>query len=240
MKRVAGALLPLLLWACEPAALPDPSIVSVTPERIPAGYPAALSVQVSAVLPVTVDYEAGDVDPAQLEMTVQVAGQEVDIPFVDREGTLIVPVPEGLEAGDYDVRVALADGRAAVRERAFSIVTVPTTHGGGEDGAAPGGASEESPAGIFGLRIDPIADQVRGVPFQITVRALGPAAESFHQTVTFRANKGTVNIHTPCSSSRGVQAKEISLSHPSPHVYLLAETAQGHKALSNAFRVRPQ
>jgi hypothetical protein len=244
MKRALGALLPLLLWACGPASLPAPAIVSVEPGQIPAGIPAALSVKVSAVLPLSVDYQTQGTDPSQLAMTVHLAGQAVDIPFADRAGSLIVPVPEGLALGEYGIRVALADGREAVRERAFSIVSVATLTRGNDGGVPEDGGSEGevlggSSDGIVGLQFAPIEDQVRDVPFQIALRAVGPAADTFQAPVTIRASKGTVKSHTPASFVQGVRAEQISLSHPGGNVYLLAEDAQGRKALSNSFRVRP-
>jgi hypothetical protein len=243
MKRALGTVLPLLLlWACEPATLPTPSIVSVEPERIPAGFPSPLSVRVSAVLPLTVDYQTQDIDPAQLAMTVELAGRAVDIPFADRDGLLVVPVPEGLAPGEYDIRVALADGRSALRERAFSIVATPTPTGGGDGGTQEDGGTEgvlvESQDQLAGFLFDPIEDQVWDRPFQVTLRAFGPASRSFQAPVRLRASKGTLRTHAAGTFSAGVQVEQISLSHPG-RVYLLAEDAKGRKALSNSFRVGP-
>jgi hypothetical protein len=147
MKQAACVLLSLLLWACEPASLPDPSIVSVAPERVPAGLPSSLSVRVSAALPIVVDYQDEAVDPSQVGMKVRLGGQEVDIPFAEPDGTLIVPVPEGLAVGAYDVQVTLADGREALREHAFQVLPAPSLNGGsaGGDGGTQGdGGSEAS------------------------------------------------------------------------------------------------
>lgn len=243
MKRALGALLPLVLWACEPAPLPAPSIVSVEPEQLPAGFPSTLSVKVSAVLPLSVDYQDQTVDPAQLAMTVHLAGQQVDVPFADRDGSLIVPVPENLEPGSYGIRVTLADGREAVSERAFSIVTAPAFTGGNDGGAqedgGTGGLLSGASDGIVGLQFDPIGEQVRDVPFQITLRAVGPAADTFQESVTLRASKGAMSARTSGPFTRGVRVEQISLSHPGPNIYLLAQDAQGRKALSNPLRVRP-
>jgi hypothetical protein len=244
MKRAVGALLPLLLWACEPATLPAPSIVSVEPEQLAAGFPSALSVKVSAVLGLSVDYQTETVDPAQLAMTVHLADRVVDIPFADPDGSLIVPVPETLAPGDYSIRVALADGRETVRERAFSIVPTPANTGGNdggsqEDGGSTGGLLGGNSDGIVGLRFDPLGDQVRGKPFQVTVRAVGPAASTFDAPVTLRASKGAMSTPAAGAFTRGVRVEQISLSHPAPNVYLLAEDAHGHRALSNSFRVAP-
>lgn len=243
MKRALGAVLPLLvLWACEPAPLPTPSIVSVEPEQIPAGFPSALSVKLSAVLPLTVDYQSQEIDPAQLAMTVELAGKAVDIAFADRDGILVVPVPEDLAPGDYDIRVALADGRSALRERAFSVVTAPTPTGGSDGGTQEDGGTEEVLLGsmdqLAGFRFDPIEDQVRDQPFRVTLRAFGPASQTFLEPVKLRVSKGRMSTHAAGTFTQGVQVEQISLSHPGIHVYLLAEDANGRKALSNSFRVR--
>lgn len=242
MKRALGALLPLWLWACEPATLPAPFIVSVEPEQIPAGFPSALSVKLSVALPLVVDYESQAVDPEQLAITVELAGQVVDIPFADRHGLLIVPVPEDLAPGDHDIQVRLADGRSASRERAFSIVTTPTFTEGRDGGTQEDEGTGEVPVGIpdrfVGFRFDPIEDQVRGEPFQVTLRAYGPAARTFQEPATLRASQGMVRIHTVGSFAQGVQVEQISLSHAGSRVYLLAEDAKGRKALSNSFRIR--
>jgi hypothetical protein len=232
MKRAACVLLPLLLCACEPAPLPDPSILSVKPERVAAGRPSSLSVQVNAVLPLTVDYQDRSVDPALLAMTLRLAGQEVDIPFIEPDGTLIVPVPEGLPEGSYDVQLTLADGREAVREQAFSVVPAPQLNGpnpGGPDGPR---------SRITGFLIDPIQEQARNTAFQITVRAADPEANLFQDPVSLRASKGTVTVVTSASLADGVLLEGISLSHPGS-VYLLVEDTHGHMGLSNSFRVRP-
>ncbi|WP_224248245.1 hypothetical protein [Hyalangium gracile] len=249
MKRAVCALLPLLLWAaCEPASLPAPSIVSVSPERVAVGVPSSLSVRVDALLPITVDYQEQLVDPEQLAMTVRLAGRQVDTPFAEPDGTLIVPVPEGLELGDYDIQVTLADGREALRERAFSIVPAPTLNGTprsddggtqGDGGPGPDEPFEEIGGGITGFQIDPIQEQVRNKPFRITIRAEGPDANSFSGDVTLRASKGHLKSITRGAFSGGVRVEEISLSQQGPGVYVLVKDSRGNKGLSNSFRVRP-
>jgi hypothetical protein len=246
MKRALCALLSLLLGACAPAALPTPTILAVTPDRVPAGIPSSLSIQVSAVLPVTVDYEEGSVDSTSMELAVELGGHQVDTPFVDPDGTLTVPVPEGLKLGAYDVRLTLADGRQALREHAFSVVPAPLLHGqpsSGEDGGTGGDGGtdpfEEVGGGITGFRIDPIDEQVRGRPFRVTLRAEGPDARDYQEPVILRSSKGKVEVLGRGSFTGGVLVQELTLFQHGPKVYLLVEDAEGHKGLSNSFRVRP-
>ncbi len=234
MMRVARVLLPLLLCACGPTALPPPSIVSVVPSQVAAGVPSSLLVKVDAVLPFTVDYQAGGVDPAQLKMTLRLAGQEVDVPFAEPDGSLLVPVPEGLSMGDYDVQLTLADGREAVRERAFSVVPAPALYS-----TNPLNPQSGLRGGIWGFVIDPIQDQTRDIPFNITIRAMGPEANTFQDRISLRSSRGPVRTLTPDSFSGGVLVEEISVPLAGHDIYLMVEDTQGHWGLSNSFRVRP-
>jgi hypothetical protein len=246
MTRAIGALLVLCcLGGCEPVSLPAPSIVSVEPERVIAGDPSVLTVQVSAVLPVTVDYREQTVDTAQPGMKLLIAGQEAEIAFVESDGKLVAAVPPGLAQGAYDVGVALADGREAVRQEAFSVVA-PVTFVA--DGGTPrpifigdaGTLLGDNPGrgGITGYQIDPIGEQVRGVPFKVTIRAVGPQASSFQGTGVLRASKGLPAPHNTRAFARGVDQEEITLQQPGGSVFLMVEDTLGNKGLSNSFRVR--
>ncbi|MDY7232883.1 hypothetical protein [Hyalangium rubrum] len=245
MNRVTGVLLTLLLLGgCEPAPLPVPSILSVEPEQIVEGGPAVLVVRVDAVLPVSVDYGNESVDPAQLELKLRVAGVPTEIAFADPDGTLVAPLPEGLPLGAYDIGVAMTDGREAVRGAAFSVVPASTLSdppgGGGKDPRHPphpGGGIVRG--GLTGFQIDPIRDQVRGVPFRVTVRALGPGANTYQGELSLRANRGRVESGRPGRFDTGVLVEEISLHHPGPNIYLMIEDSLGNRGLSNSFRVRP-
>lgn len=244
MKRATGALLVLCCLAgCEPASLPAPSILSVDPERIPAGGASVLTVQVSAVLPVSVDYHTQTVDTSQLGMTLLIAGQEAEIAFAEPDGKLTVAVPEGLSQGAYDVQLELADGREAVRVEAFSVVSAMTF--GGDGGTPADGGAAEMPGellargGLTGYQIDPIGEQVRGVPFKVTLRAVGPAASSFQGTGVLRASKGKAAHITTGAFVGGVRQEELAIDKPGGQVFLMIEDTLGNKGLSNSFRVRP-
>jgi hypothetical protein len=237
MNRAAWTLLTLFVCACEPAVLPAPSILSVEPEKVAAGSPAVLSVRMSAVLPLMVDYQEQAVDPAGLAMTVTVGGDPADIAFVEQDGTLLIRVPEGLAVGGHDVRVVLADGRQALLERAFSVVPAPTTTDNPQE---PDPLLENGivKGGLTGFQIDPIGEQVRNTPFKITVRAVGPEAKAYGRAVTLRASKGQVMSVTQGAFVDGVRVDEITLSHPG-RISLLVEDSLGNRGLSNSFPVRP-
>jgi hypothetical protein len=136
----------------------------------------------------------------------------------------------------------LADGRSTLREHAFSVVATPAPTAGDDGGTQDDGGTGEvfagSQDGLAGFHFLPIEDQVRDVPFQVTISAYGPASRTFQEPVKLRASKGILRTHTAGTFAQGVQVEQISLSHPGMNVYLLAEDAQGRKALSNSFRVR--
>lgn len=239
MKRLSCAVLSLLLWACGPEALPEPSILSVVPDRVAQGGSSALSVKVNAVLPFAVDYGDESAQPLQSALTVKLGGQEVDVPFASADGTLIVPVPRNLELGDYGIQVALADGRAVNREPAFSVV-MPSSMVGPPDGRdAPRPDEEEKEDEKGGFQIDSIGDQVRDVPFRITVRAPGGKTRVLEAPVSLRASHGQLTAVTPATIVNGVLQQEVSISTPGARLYLMAEDAHGNRALSNPFHVRP-
>jgi hypothetical protein len=204
----------------------------VEPERIPARGASVLTVQVSAVLPVSVDYHTQTVDTSQLGMTLLIAGQEAEIAFAEPDGKLTVAVPEGLSQGAYDVQLELADGREAVRVEAFSVVP----NDGGEAGM-PGEIMARG--GLTGYQIDPIGEQVRGVPFKITLRAVGPAASSFQGTGVLRASRGRAAPITTGAFVGGVRQEELAVDKSGGQVFLMIEDTLGNKGLSNPFRVRP-
>ncbi|HEX8703884.1 MAG TPA: hypothetical protein VF815_33945 [Myxococcaceae bacterium] len=228
MMRATCALLVLcFLGACEPAELPAPAIVSVTPERIAEGGPSVLTIEVDAVLPVSVDYGSGTADLSPL--TLFIAGEETEVAFSPREGKFVTAAPAGLARGAYDVEVALADGRQAVRPQAFSVVAQAELRP--EDTVLLGG--------LTGFKFDPIDEQVADVPFKVTLRALGPSASNFQGTGELSANKGQQMPVTTDAFSGGVVQQQFTVGKPGK-VVLMFKDALGNMGVSNPFRVRPK
>jgi hypothetical protein len=198
------------------------------PERIAEGGPSVLTIEVSAVLPVSVDYGSKTATIPPLRLFI--AGEETEVAFSQQEGKLIASAPMGLARGAYDVQVALADGREAVREEAFSVVAQEELRP--EDIVVRGG--------LTGFQIDPIGEQVVGVPFKITIRALGPGASSFQGTGVVRANKSQQAPITTGAFSGGVVQQELTFDQPGAQIVLVVEDGQGNVGLSNPFQVRPR
>jgi hypothetical protein len=229
MTRATSALfLACLLGGCEPGTLPPPAIVSVQPERVAEGGASVLTIEVKAVLPVTVNYHSETADLSSQGMKLFIAGEETEAAFAQQDGKLIAAVPMGLAQGAYDVQVAMEDGREAVREQAFSVV--PTEQLRDEDVIVRGG--------LTGFQLEPIGEQVAGVAFKVTIRALGPEASTFQGTAVLRGTKGKDAAITSAFSGGAVQ-QELTFEQPSGNVVLLVEDSLGNKGLSNAFRVRP-
>lgn len=229
MTRTTCALLALCcLVSCESPVLPPPTIVSVMPERIAEGGASVLTIEVSAVLPVSVDYEENQAAVAPL--TLFIAGEQTEVAFSQQGGRLVASVPAGLARGAYDVEVALADGREAVREQAFSVVAPAELR------------PEDLPVrgGLTGFQIDTIGDQVEGVPFKVTIRAQGPEASSFQGTGVVRATKGQGAPITTGAFAGGVVQQEVTFDKPSAQIVLLVEDSLGNMGMSNPFRVRPK
>ena len=230
MTRATNVLLlACLLGGCEPGTLPPPSIVSVQPERVAEGGASVLTIEVNAVLPVTVNYHSGTADLSSQGMKLFIAGEETDAAFAQRDGKLIAAVPTGLAQGAYGVQVAMEDGREAVREQAFSVV--PQTELRDEDVIVRGG--------LTGFQLEPIGEQVAGVPFKVSIRALGPEASTFQGTAMLRANKARDTAVTTAVFSGGAVQQEVTCDQPGGQVVLLIEDSLGNRGLSNAFRVRP-
>jgi hypothetical protein len=228
MTRITCALLVLCLAGCESAVLPAPAIVSVMPERIAEGGASVLTIEVSAVLPVSVDYESNTAAVAPL--TLFIAGEETEVAFSQQGGKLVASAPMGLARGAYDIEVALADGRDALREQAFSVVAPAELRP--EDVPVRGG--------LTGFQIDPIGEQVVGVPFKVTIRAQGPAASSYQGTGVVRANKGQSAPLTTGGFSSGVVQQEVTFDMPGAQIVLMVEDSLGNMGMSNPFRVRPK
>jgi hypothetical protein len=125
--RATVLLVAALLCACgSSTALPAPDILSVVPNQVtvprhvPVEQRSPVRVSLDAVIPVRVDYgqEQVSTDAAR----VWIGSEQASVQALDSDGTLIIGVPEMLDTGTYDVRVALSDGRETVRQAVFSVI----------------------------------------------------------------------------------------------------------------------
>jgi hypothetical protein len=245
MSRVFLLLAVLLLGACgSSTSLPAPEILSVSPNPIAVNERAPeLTIALDVVIPVHVDYSREEASPT----TVQVWLGTVEVPLVsqDADGTLKVLVPKDMGPGKYDLRVALSDGREAVRAEALTIV--PARDGQGDAGTPPeevidGGILVGSPgAAITGFQFETIGSpQQSGQSFEVHVRAMGPRAALFQDTVTLTLSKknGSVSPTKLGPFTDGRLTTHVTVTGKGGNLKLTVEDpVSGAEGTSNGFKV---
>ena len=278
LGRARVLLVAALLYACgSNAPLPAPDILSVTPNQVPMakGRPSEertlIRVSLDAVIPVRVDYgeEKAHTDAAR----VWIGSEEAPVQSVDRDGTLVVEVPETLLKGTYDVRIALSDGREAVRVAVLTVVpkgrgpqsgsdagsdevpeenpdagpidmrdagSLPPDAGGGnlpDDRLDP--RAPMRPGDVTGFQFEAVGDQTQGTPFLLVVRALGPRAAHFQESVELTLNKrGTVTPLRLGPFTNGVCEQLVIVDAKGGNVKLTVTDAFGAQGSSNGFKVK--
>ncbi|MFL5352690.1 hypothetical protein [Archangium sp.] len=250
MLRKTALLSMLLLCACEPYSSPAPNIVAIEPEEVVSGESATITLELDAPLPVKVDY--GNRTATVLPPTVLIGGQRVAVTAMTEEGTLQATVPADLVAGPQEVRLELEDGHTSVQAQGLTVLPPPPEMqpvmvvGNPGDPLPEPGSGTPDPAGgsrpllVTGLRIDPIPDQVRGVPFVITLRAEGPEAEAFSGQVQISTNKGHVTPNASNAFDRGVRQERISIDKQGGQVVLTVRVGKDIAIQSNPFKVSVQ
>lgn len=241
MLRKIALLTTLVLCACEPYASPAPNIISIEPEEVVSGEAATIVLTLDAPLPVKVDY--GEQTATLVTPTLLIGGQQVAITRVQEDGTLLASVPERLPAGTQEIRLELENGNESISEQALTVLPLPPEmmpRSAGGDPADPRpepGNGEGKELRVTGLSIDPIPEQVRGVPFFITLRAEGPDAALFEGQVQLTANKGRVSPNLSRSFSKGVRQEQVVLDKQGGGVVLTVRVGAHLVARSNPFKV---
>ena len=199
--------------------LPPPTLRAVSPSAWDQGQAPVLFLELDAVLPLVADHGRKTVVLDE-SIRVGVGGHEpqVVVSFASAPGQWEAPMPVGLPPGTHAVEVTLADGRSARLPDAVTIreATMPE-----------------------GFTIDPVADQRRGVPFTLTVRATGPAAETYSGVVQLSLNQGSMTPNVSENFVAGVLAQEVTVGSVGEGIILSVDDGSGHRAQSNPFRVRP-
>lgn len=252
---LAGAL----LGACEPASAPQPSILAVEPaEVVETVENVELRLHIDVLLPGTMDYGRRSVSGDALASVVQVwvGEQPAEVQRYEPGGILVVSVPAGIAVGAYDVRLMLSDGREARRAQALMVtsavdgdVLMGEPGEPGEPGApvelADGGTPtpDAGPAqerfGLRGFRIEPVEEQLRGVPFILVLTAQGSLAPSFQGTVTLSTNQGSIEPAVAGPFVDGVLRVKVTLDQPGAKRVITAVDEHGNQGSTNEFRVRP-
>jgi hypothetical protein len=215
----ASVLLLSAAIACGPAApLPDPTILLVDPSRMLASDAVTINARVDGVLPFQVDF---GVPSATANAAAVLSLGDVALPTQPYRpgGRVEAFVASEFEEGVYDLSVALADGRTGVLAQGFTI----------EPGIWPDSYT-----------VDAIDEpQVAGVPFFVTLRAIGANRTLFRGTV--RISYEPVDA-TPTQSPPfdfGLCTVSVTVPTASAAVLLRVQDLNGGVGVSNPFRVDP-
>ncbi|KFA92737.1 hypothetical protein [Archangium violaceum] len=246
MLRKIALLSTLVLCACEPYTSPAPNIISIEPEEVVSGEATTVAVKLDGPLPVKVDY--GKQTATLVTPTLLIGGQAAPITHVEQDGTLLATLPGSLSAGPQDVRLELANGSGSVSEEGLTVLPLPPEMepprdgGPGDPGTEPGtgngGGDQE--LRVTGVLIEPIPDQVRDVPFIITLRVEGPDAALFEGQVQLSTNKGRVQPNLSSSFSKGVRQEQVVLDKQGGNIVLTVRVGSTLVARSNPFKVSPK
>lgn len=205
----------LVLCGCG-STVPSPVVQSVSPAEAPRNVPTALTVQLHPSFPATFDYGQRSVT-LDTRVTLRLGEEEVAVESVGAQ-QLTAVVPENLlPEGAYDVRVTLADGREGVLRQGFTVQ--PPTEAAFSFGEIP--------------------DQFVGESFEITIRAEGPDARQFEDTVTLTSGKGQVTPRTSGRFTQGERTERVTIDSPGNN-WIIATDAAGNVGVSETFVVRPR
>jgi hypothetical protein len=207
----------VLLLACSQSLAPV-SIASIVPAGMVASVPTPVSVQVDAELAFQVDYGQSTVT-AESQMQVLVGPLELGTGTYPPGGLVEGTLPTVIPPGTYNVTVKLADGRTAVRENAFSV----------DGGNWPDG-----------YVIDSIGDQRSGVPFSVTLHAVGGGPPSLFAGNVLLGVIGTGTVAPVISGpfTAGACTQSVTITGTGEFT-LLASDINGGNGQSSPFTVAP-
>jgi hypothetical protein len=212
--RGALAAAALLSVACG-RPLPAPRILGVAPAEIVHGTVPELRIDLDVIFPFFVRYGPSEVFVnTGVEATIGgLALRRIDIVG---DGDLAAFAPFALPVGTHDVRVELADGRAATL--AASLTVVP-------------GAFPDS------FTIGPIETQMRGQPFTLAIQAVGAQAPDFNGAVRISVSHSTVLPDISGPFVAGMREETVTVAAPGMDVTITVEDAVGHQGTSNPFDI---
>jgi hypothetical protein len=216
MTKRRASVAVLLLLGCS-QSLPPVTIVSITPAGMVASEPTQVSVQVDAELAFQVDYGQGSATP-DTEMEVLVGPQELGTGSYPPGGLAEGTLPTVLPDGTYNVTVKMGDGRMTIQPNAFTV----------DGGTWP-----------FAYSVDSIADQRSGIPFSVTLRAVGPRGSNFGGNVLLRLlGDGSLAPTISGAFSTGVCTETVTVTGTGEFTLLVSDI-NGGNGQSAPFTVTP-
>jgi hypothetical protein len=213
--------------ACEPEPVvppPTPRILSITPQT--------QSTIASQTVTVTLDQEPrffvnyGERTVEQLDRpTLRIGPQSVPLDTYLGRGQFQGTVAEGLEVGIYDIQVTLPDGRETSLAKAYEVQAA------------------------LNYWLEPVDNQVQGVPFLVTVHVTGTNAERYEGFVTVSVLKNELDGTNPviqtamCGPFSNATCRvRLTIDTPGPLflLHVADENPNNNPAHSTAFRVDPK
>lgn len=218
-------LLPFLLaslCACETEPpLQAPRIVSISPAEQLSSEPQDVVVELDMDPRFFVDYGKKSVQMLD-QPVLRIGPQTVVLGTYLGHGHFQGTVDSGLEAGRYDIKVTLGDGREAVLSDAYEVIAAEKTQ--------------------FSYWFDSIGPQVSGQDFTITIHVTGTNAEFYRGSVLVSTqNTRTQEMTSTWRSgafSGGERKEHVRIDDTSGDEYLIVvQDASGGLAYSNSFPV---
>ncbi len=206
----------LLALGCSDA-LPPVSISSVVPAGMIASRPTHVAVQVEAELAVGVDFGPGTVT-ADTQMQVLIGPVQLGSGTYPVGGLVEGTLPTILPAGTYDATLRMGDGRTAVKHGAFTV----------DAGTWPSGYA-----------FNPIGDQRTGLPFSVTLHAVGKQAFGFEGNVLLGLiGDGSVTPDVSGAFSEGLCVETVTVNGTGEFTLTASDIAGGN-GQSGPFTVAP-
>ncbi len=215
--RAHSLMAGLLLAGCGSQPLTPVSIATVTPGTMVASQPTQVRVQVEAELSVQVDFGQSAL-AFDTRMQVHIGPLALGAGTYPPGGLVEGTLPTVLAPGTYDATVDMGDGRRAVSHNVFTVT--------------PGSWPR-------GYTVDAVGDQRSGIPFSVTLHAVGPAAASFQGNVLLSLiGSGTLSPGVSGAFAAGQRVETVVIAGTGEFT-LLASDINGDNGQSPPFTVGP-
>jgi hypothetical protein len=219
MKLLAITVLLGALVGCGSPPLPEPTVTGLSPAQMRGDQFQQITVELAAVFPFHVDYTASPhVALDSTNVQLRIGSRDLGEVAYRADRTVQGTVAPFYLPGRYDVAVTFPDGNEGVLTGGFEVTA----------GQWPNAYS-----------IDPVGTQIRGVPFKVSVRALGVNGATFGGAVRLSVSKGNVTPNETGAFVNGVREEEILLTGATGNVTLTATDTGGNNGSSGNFQILP-
>lgn len=224
-------LLPALLVAaaalvgCSRAAEP-PALTGITPDRGPADRPVSVVISGKGLRPVLfTDFSRKASSTLGTEWTARLGRVALEQVALGDDGVLNAVVPAGLTPGLYPLEVVDPSGRALLLPDAYRVLSADLLD-----------------TLVTQYRVEPVAPQRVGVPFDVTVSALdaqGAVVDGFSGVAALADRTGTVVPRSLGPFLSGRWTGPVEVRAPSAADALTVTDTAGRTGTSNDFAVGP-